>query len=129
MTSAALTKQLSKSKKEEEKTRIKTTSKRLKKHRRRRIRPCQGGSGKQGTLRVQTTQRKNWEEKPAGHLFVSKKDGQLPLTVHRKISRNWKFVRGRQSALPGHCSMEELELATKEAKRLKASIVVMEGTT
>ena len=74
---------------------------------------------------------KTGKKKTAGHLFVSKKDGQLlPLTVPSEDlpETGNLYVADNQRCL---CIVRwsELELATKEAKRLKASIVVMEGTT
>ena len=129
---AALTKQLSKSKKDEEKTRIKTDLETLE----RSIAGVESDlvraiQESKAPFVFKPPKEKTGKKKTAGHLFVSKKDGQLlPLTVPSEDlpETGNLYVADNQRCL-GIVRWSELELATKEAKRLKASIVVMEGTT
>ena len=129
---AALTKQLSKSKKDEEKTRIKTDLETLE----RSITGVESDlvraiQESKAPFVFKPPKEKTGKKKTAGHLFVSKKDGQLlSLTVPSEDlpETGNLYVADNQRCL-GIVRWSELELATKEAKRLKASIVVMEGTT
>ena len=129
---AALTKQLSKSKKDEEKTRIKTDLETLE----RSIAGVESDLAKavqesEAPFVFKPPKEKTGKKKTAGHLFVSKKDGQLlPLTVPSEDlpETGTLYVADNERCL-GIVRWSELELATKEAKRLKASIAVMEGTS
>ena len=129
---ATLTKQLPKSKKEEEKTRIKTDLETLE----RSIAGVESDLAKavqesEAPFVFKPPKEKTGKKKAAGHLFVSKKDGQLlPLTVPSEDlpETGTLYVVDNERCL-GIVRWSELELATKEAKRLKASIAVMEGTS
>lgn len=127
-----LTKQLSKSKKEEEKTRIKTDLETLE----RSIAAVESDLTKavqesEATFVFKPPKEKTGNNKTAGHLFVSKKDGQLlPLTVPSEDlpETGTLYIVDNKRCL----SIErwsQLDLAQKEAKRLKANIAVMEGTS
>lgn len=129
---AALTKQLSKSKKDEEKSRIKTDLETLE----RSIAGVESDLAKavqesEAPFVFKPPKEKTGEKKTPGHLFVSKKDGQLlPLTVPSEDlpETGSLYVVDNERCL-AIVRWSELELATKEAKRLKARIAVMEGAS
>lgn len=129
---AALTKQLSKSKKDEEKTRIKTDLETLE----RSIAAVESDLTKavqesEAPFVFKPPKEKTGKKNKAGHLFVSKKDGQLlPLTVPSEDlpETGTLYVTDNERCL-GIERWSQLELAKKEAKRLKASLAVMEGTS
>jgi len=129
---AALTKQHSKSKKDEEKTRIKTDLETLE----RSIAGVESDLAKavqesEAPFVFKPPKEKTGKKKTAGHLFVSKKDGQLlPLTVPSEdLPETGNLYVADNERCLGIVRWSELELATKEAKRLKASLAVMEGTS
>ena len=129
---AALTKQLSRSKKDEEKTRIKTDLETLE----RSMAGVESDLAKavqesKAPFEFKPPKEETGKKKTAGHLFVSKRDGQqLSLTVPSEDlpETGNLYVADNQRCL-GIVRWSELELATKEAKRLKASLAVMEGTS
>lgn len=129
---ATLTKQLSKSKIDEEKTRIKTDLETLERN--------LAGVDSDHAKAVQASEtpfvfkppkEKSDKKKTAGHLFVSQKDGQLlPLTVPSEdLPETGSLYLVNDNR---HLSIErwsQLDLAKREAKRLNASLAVMEGTS
>jgi predicted nucleic acid-binding Zn-ribbon protein len=125
-----LTKQLSKSKKDEEQKRIKTDIETL-------DRNIAGIESELATATkvskaefVFKPPKENADrKKSAGHLFVSEQDGQLlPLDVPAEDlpETGDLFVSEAQRYL-GIERWSQLDIAKKEAKRLKASIAVVEG--
>ncbi len=127
-----MTKQLSKSKIDEEKTRIKTDLETLERN--------LAGVDSDHAKAVQASEtpfvfkppkEKSDKKKTAGHLFVSQKDGQLlPLTVPSEdLPETGSLYLVNDNR---HLSIErwsQLDLAKREAKRLNASLAVMEGTS
>lgn len=129
---ATLKKQLSKSKKDEEKTRIKTDLETLD----RNIAGVESDLAKavqesEAPFVFKPPKEKTSKKKAAGHLFVSKKDGQLlPLTVPSEdLPETGSLYMVNDERCLSIELWSELELAKKEAKRLKASLAVMEGTS
>ena len=129
---ATLTKQLSKSKKDEEKTRIKTDLETLE----RSIAGVESDLAKavqesDAPFVFKPPKEKTSKKKAAGHLFVSKKDGQLlPLTVPSEdLPETGSLYMVNDERCLSIELWSELELAKKEAKRLKASLAVMEGAS
>ena len=113
---AALTKQLSKSKKDEEKTRIKTDLETLE----RSIAGVESDLAKavqesEAPFVFKPPKEKTGKKKTAGHLFVSKKDGQLlPLTVPSEDlpETGTLYVADNERCL-GIVRWSELELAQR----------------
>ena len=68
-------------------------------------------------------------KKSSGHLFVNKKDGQLlPLEVPREdLPETGKLFISEEQRYLGIEHWSQLDIAKKEAKRLNASIAVVEG--
>ncbi len=124
-----LTKQLSKSKKGEEKKRIKTDLETLD----RNIKAIESElavaiKASNADFVFKPPKENAGNKKSTGHLFVSKKDGQLlPLDVPEEdLSETGDLFLSEDQRYLGINRWSQLDIAKKEAKRLKANIAVVE---
>lgn len=125
-----LTNQLSKSKKDEEQKRIKTDLETLG----RSIAGVESElaaaiQASQADFVFKTPKGNVGSTKSSGHLFVNKKDGQLlPLDVPEEdLPETGKLFISEEQRYLGIEYWSQLDIAKKEAKRLNASIAVVEG--
>ena len=125
-----LSKQLSKSKKDEEQKRIKTDLENLDRNIAGIESELAGAKKASKAEFVFKPPKENAAgKKSAGHLFVSKKDGQLlPLDVPEEdLPETGDLFISEEQRYLGIERWDQLDIAKKEAKRLKASIAVVEG--
>jgi hypothetical protein len=124
------TKQLSKSKKDEEQKRIKTDLEILNRNIAVIESELAAATKASKAEFVFKPPKENADrKKSAGHLFVSKKDGQLlPLDVPAEdLPETGDLFISEDQRYLGIERWSQLDIAKKEAKRLKASIAVVEG--
>lgn len=128
----ALTKQVAKSKKEEEKKRIKADLETLERTTSSvEIDLAKATQESTATFAFKPPKANTSNKKNSGHLFVREKDGQLlPLTVPAEdLPETGELYVVNEQRWLGIQRWSQIEIAKKEAKRLKAQLAVMEGNS